>query len=174
MVGLALDGVLNHSLIPLRVASMTSFVVGLLTLLVIAGYIVGRLAFGTDWPAGFATTTVLILASITLNAMFLGIIGEYLGRIYMQSKRRPTPVIERVLNQPGGSPPEAWLPAGARRSHERPTNRGARPRVRRASAICRGRSADHPARFRGLRGSWSGSASRPGWRTSHPIPAGSW
>lgn len=114
MVGLALDGVLNHSLIPLRVASMTSFVVGLLTLLVIAGYIVGRLAFGTDWPAGFATTTVLILASITLNAMFLGIIGEYLGRIYMQSKRRPTPVIERVLNQPGGSPPEAWLPAGAR------------------------------------------------------------
>ena len=108
MIGLALDGILNHSLVPLRVASMTSFVVGLVTLFVIAGYIVGRLVFGTEWPAGFATTTVLILASITLNAMFLGIIGEYLGRIYMQSKRRPTPVIEGVLNRPPGATDAAW------------------------------------------------------------------
>jgi polyisoprenyl-phosphate glycosyltransferase len=37
-----------------------------------------------------------------LNAMFLGIIGEYLGRIFMQSKRRPVPIIEATLN--GASP----------------------------------------------------------------------
>jgi dolichol-phosphate mannosyltransferase len=42
--------------------------------------------------------------SIMLNAMFLGIIGEYLGRIFMQSKRRPVPIIEATLN---GSPPTA-------------------------------------------------------------------
>lgn len=98
MLGLAVDGILNHSLVPLRFASIISFTVGALTLVVIFGYIIGRLAFGQDWPAGFATTTVLLLASITLNAMFLGIIGEYLGRIFMQSKRRPTPIVERELN----------------------------------------------------------------------------
>ena len=101
MLALAVDGVLNHSLAPLRLASMTSFLVGIVTFLVIFGYLAGRLLFGQDWPPGFATTTVLLLASITLNAMFLGIIGEYLGRIYMQVKRRPSVIVERELNAPG-------------------------------------------------------------------------
>jgi dolichol-phosphate mannosyltransferase len=36
--------------------------------------------------------------SISLNALFLGIIGEYLGRIYQQVKRRPVTVIEETIN----------------------------------------------------------------------------
>lgn len=98
MLGLALDGVLNHSLVPLRVASAIGLTVGVTTLLLIVGYLAGRLLFGQDWPAGFATTTMLLLLGITLNALFLGIIGEYLGRIFMQSKARPTPIIEAELN----------------------------------------------------------------------------
>lgn len=99
-VKLAIDGVLNHSLVPLRLASLTSLTVGVVMLVTIAGYVMGKLLFGQDWPAGFATTTVLILMSITLNALFLGIIGEYMGRIYIQSKRRPLVIIERSLNKP--------------------------------------------------------------------------
>ena len=98
MVKLALDGIVNHSIVPLRLASMISLCVGFLTLVTIGGYVVGRVLFGQAWPAGFATTTVLLLLSITLNAMFLGIIGEYLGRIYIQVKRRPLAIIERSLN----------------------------------------------------------------------------
>ncbi len=98
LIGLAVDGVLNHSLIPLRLASMVSLVVATLTFFVIFIYLMGRLLFGQEWPAGFATTTVLLLMSIMLNAMFLGIMGEYIGRIYMQSKRRPVPIIEATLN----------------------------------------------------------------------------
>jgi len=98
MVKLALDGIVNHSIVPLRLASLISLGVGFLTLITIGGYLVGRILFGQEWPAGFATTTVLILLSITLNAMFLGIIGEYLGRIYVQVKRRPLAIIERSLN----------------------------------------------------------------------------
>lgn len=105
LIGLAVDGVLNHSLIPLRIASLTSLVVATITFVVIFIYLIGRLLFGQDWPTGFATTTVLLLMSIMLNAMFLGIIGEYLGRIYMQSKRRPVPIIEASLN--GGAPSSA-------------------------------------------------------------------
>lgn len=104
MFALAIDGVLNHSLVPLRIASLVSLAVGTITFFTIFIYLLGKLFFGQDWPAGFATTTVLLLMSIMLNAMFLGIIGEYLGRIFMQSKRRPVPIIEATLN---GSPPTA-------------------------------------------------------------------
>jgi dolichol-phosphate mannosyltransferase len=98
LVQLSLDGVVNHSLVPLRVASLTGLLVALGTLVAIGVYLIGRLVFGQDWPAGFATTTMLILLSITLNATFLGIIGEYLGRIYLQTKRRPLAVVEQALN----------------------------------------------------------------------------
>jgi dolichol-phosphate mannosyltransferase len=65
---------------------------------VLIGYVIGKIVFGQDWPAGFATTTILLLLSMTLNAMFLGIVGEYIGRIFMQTKRRPIPIIETTLN----------------------------------------------------------------------------
>jgi dolichol-phosphate mannosyltransferase len=98
MLGLAIDGVLNHSLVPLRIASLVSLTVGTITFFTILVYIMGKVLLGQDWPAGFATTTVLLLLSIMLNAMFLGIIGEYIGRIFMQSKRRPVPIVEVTLN----------------------------------------------------------------------------
>ena len=98
MLALSVDGILNHSLVPLRLASLISLLVGTATMLLTFGYLVGRLIFGQEWPEGFATTTVLLLMSITLNAMFLGIVGEYIGRIFMQSKRRLVPIIETSLN----------------------------------------------------------------------------
>lgn len=97
MVTLAVDGIVNHSLVPLRIATMTSFVVGFVTFLVAVGYLFGKLFLGQDWPAGFATTTVLLLMSITLNAMFLGILGEYIGRIFQQTKRLNRPIVEADL-----------------------------------------------------------------------------
>lgn len=98
MALLAIDGILNHSLIPLRLASAASLCVGTITFMLLIGYMIGKLVFRFDWPAGFATTTLLILLSMTLNAIFLGIVGEYVGRIFMQSKRRPTTIVETTLN----------------------------------------------------------------------------
>jgi len=98
LMGLALDGILNHSVVPLRIATYLGLAVSILTLLGIAAYTAGRLWFGTNWPPGFASLAVLILASLSLNALFLGIIGEYLGRIYKQVKRRPLTIIEREVN----------------------------------------------------------------------------
>jgi polyisoprenyl-phosphate glycosyltransferase len=98
MAALAVDAILNHSLIPLRLASITSMVAGTVTFLLLLGYLAGSLLFGQAWPRGFATTTLLLLVSLTLNAMFLGIVGEYVGRIFMQSKRRPLTIVEETLN----------------------------------------------------------------------------
>jgi glycosyltransferase involved in cell wall biosynthesis len=110
MIDLAIDGVLNHSLIPLRAASAVGLLVGMCTMALTVGYLVARLVFGRAWPAGFATTTMLLLLSITLNAFFLGIIGEYLGRIFMHLKRLPTPAIEAELNA-APAPDRRCLPA---------------------------------------------------------------
>jgi dolichol-phosphate mannosyltransferase len=60
--------------------------------------VVARLVTQHAWPSGFATITVLILFGISLNAIFLGVIGEYIGRIYIQARKRPTVIIEQALN----------------------------------------------------------------------------
>jgi polyisoprenyl-phosphate glycosyltransferase len=98
MLALAVDGVLNHSLVPLRLASFASLIVGAVTFIILFGYLIGKLVFGQDWPAGFATTTVLLLMSMTLNAMFFGIMGEYLGRVFMASRGKLDPIIEVSIN----------------------------------------------------------------------------
>jgi glycosyltransferase involved in cell wall biosynthesis len=98
MLALGVDAVLNHSLVPLRLASLTSLFVGTVTFLLLMVYLIGWIVFGANWPRGFATTTILLLLSMTLNAMFLGIVGEYVGRIFMQSKRRPVTIVEETLN----------------------------------------------------------------------------
>jgi glycosyltransferase involved in cell wall biosynthesis len=101
LIGLALDGILNHSVVPLRIATYLGLTISIVTFLGLVGYAFGRLFLGKTWPPGFATIIILILGSLSLNALFLGIIGEYLGRIYRQVKRRPLTIVERELNPVG-------------------------------------------------------------------------
>jgi polyisoprenyl-phosphate glycosyltransferase len=99
LIGLALDGILNHSVVPLRIATYLGLFVSATTMVAILAYMVARLLLGKNWPPGFASIIILILGSISLNALFLGIIGEYLGRIYQQVKRRPLTIVEREINR---------------------------------------------------------------------------
>ncbi|OSJ21494.1 glycosyltransferase family 2 protein [Bradyrhizobium japonicum] len=103
LIALAVDGMITHSIFPLRLAAFVGLGISMLTCLGSFFYIFARLFFGVDWPAGFATTTVLLLFGISLNAIFLGIIGEYVGRIYNQVRSRPTTVIEYSVNVPSAS-----------------------------------------------------------------------
>jgi polyisoprenyl-phosphate glycosyltransferase len=98
LFGLAVDGILAHSTLPLRIATYTGLAVALLTFFATLGFIVGRVVFDVPMPVGFATTTALLLLGISLNAVFLGIIGEYVGRIYNQVRVRPMTVIENSVN----------------------------------------------------------------------------
>lgn len=99
LMGLALDGILNHSVVPLRIATYLGLAISILTVLAILGYATGRMFFGASWPPGFASIIILVLGSLGLNALFLGIIGEYLGRIYKQVKRRPLTIIEQEIGE---------------------------------------------------------------------------
>ena len=96
-VRLAVDGLVGHSIIPLRIATYVGMVAVVFTLGGIAALAIGHYIFGQDWPRGFAMTNVLILLGISLNALFLGIIGEYIARIYRQVRRSPWTIIERQI-----------------------------------------------------------------------------
>jgi len=96
MVKLALDGILNHSVVPLRIASFFGIIVSIITAFLAFSYMICKLYFNLAWPSGFTTLTMLLLFGISINALFLGIIGEYLGRIYQQVKKKPV-VIETSL-----------------------------------------------------------------------------
>jgi polyisoprenyl-phosphate glycosyltransferase len=100
LIQLAVDGITNHSIIPLRIASYAGLIISAITALAVVGYIVARFVFGRQWPPGFTTLTVLILLSMSINAIFLGIIGEYLGRIFYQVKKSPHVIVERELPSP--------------------------------------------------------------------------
>ena len=104
LLSLALDGILNHSTIPLRFATYFGLLVSALTAIMMISYAIGRLLFGADWPAGFTTLAALILVSISINAMLLGIIGEYLGRMYRQVREAPLTIIESVIDRAPSEP----------------------------------------------------------------------
>lgn len=95
---LAMDGIANHSTVPLRIASFVGFVVSAGAVMFLSVYFVGRIFFGQNWPQGFATIIALLLFSIGLSALFLGILGEYIGRIYQHIKQRPIAIIEKTFN----------------------------------------------------------------------------
>jgi glycosyltransferase involved in cell wall biosynthesis len=97
LMSLALDGILNHSIVPLRFATFFGLAISLITLLMMIGYSVSRLILGSTWPAGFTTLAALILISISINAMLLGVIGEYLGRMYRQVREAPLTIIETSI-----------------------------------------------------------------------------
>ena len=102
LVSLALDGILNHSTVPLRFATYFGIAVSVITFLLMASYAIRRLLFHGDWPAGFTTLAALVLISISVNAMLLGILGEYIGRMYRQVRQGPVSIIEQAIDRPAG------------------------------------------------------------------------
>jgi dolichol-phosphate mannosyltransferase len=103
LVRLALDGFLYHSVVPLRFAAYFGFLLSTATTAVACGYVAVRLTIGSNWPAGFTTITIFILLSLGLNSFFLGILGEYLGRIYRQQGGSPGVLIDESLEGPESS-----------------------------------------------------------------------
>ncbi|HUI61521.1 MAG TPA: glycosyltransferase family 2 protein [Steroidobacteraceae bacterium] len=97
MLRLAIDAVTSFSTRPLRVASFFGFGFGFLGLAGL-GYTLGSWFSGhvvTGWTS--ATSIFLLMGSAQM--FVLGIIGEYLGRLYMEAKRRPMFVIESVVRE---------------------------------------------------------------------------
>lgn len=98
MVRLALDGITSFSYLPLQLATYFGFIVALISLIFLLAVIVVRLANPSNPPFyGQASTLVSVLFIGSIQLIFLGIIGEYLGRIYDEVKRRPLYIVAEEL-----------------------------------------------------------------------------
>lgn len=84
----AIDGIIDFSQAPLSMASWCGIGMTLCSILAILFIIVRRLAFG-DPVAGWASTICVIILIGGLQLFFLGIIGQYIAKIYLETKHRP-------------------------------------------------------------------------------------
>lgn len=97
LVRLGLTAVLNHSSVPLRMAS----IIGIAMLAVAslgALYFILLKFLQPGLPQGLASIHVLVLFGIGLQSLLLGIIGEYILRIYLMLRSEPLAIIDRSLN----------------------------------------------------------------------------
>jgi dolichol-phosphate mannosyltransferase len=101
LMRLGLTAVFNHSTVPLRMASFLGLVI-LLGSLIGALYYVALRLLQPDLPRGFVSIQVMVLFGIGLNAFLLGVIGEYILRIYRVLRSDPIAIVERSLNMRPG------------------------------------------------------------------------
>ena len=91
----ALDGIVSFSTAPLRIWTYFGAIVAL-GALAYAGFIaVHTLAFGSDVP-GYASLIIVLLFSTAANLISLGMIGEYVSRLFVETKQRPIYLLEGV------------------------------------------------------------------------------
>jgi glycosyltransferase involved in cell wall biosynthesis len=96
MVGLALDGITSFSTAPLRFVTFLGFIVFLVSIIVTAWALWARLF--TNYAVPGWTSTVLPMYVIGgLQILCLGVIGEYLGKVYAETKSRPRFFIEKAI-----------------------------------------------------------------------------
>ncbi len=93
----AIEGIIGYSTAPLRFATYLGCFSGLAAMVYLIVVVIEKLCFGIDIP-GYATSIVLTLFFGATNLLGLGIIGEYVGRTFEQSKNRPICIIKEYLD----------------------------------------------------------------------------
>jgi glycosyltransferase involved in cell wall biosynthesis len=97
LLQLGLTAVFNHSVVPLRAASFLGAAILITSVIGALYYLVLRLLH-PELPRGLASIHILVLFGIGLNSFFLGIIGEYLLRIYLVVRAEPIAIVQQSLN----------------------------------------------------------------------------
>ena len=91
----ALQGITGFGTLPLRIWTYIGFIVSFFAFIYASFLILRTLIMGIDLP-GYASLVVIILFLGGLQLIGIGILGEYVGRIYMESKRRPPFIIDEI------------------------------------------------------------------------------
>ena len=97
LVNYAIEGIIGYSTAPLRLATVLGTGTGVAAVVYLLWVILEKLIWGIDVP-GYATIIVLILFFSCVQLFCIGIIGEYVGRTFEQSKDRPVYIAKEVLD----------------------------------------------------------------------------
>ena len=97
LLNYAIEGIIGYSTAPLRLAALLGVLTGIAAVLYLIWVIIEKLVWGIAVP-GYATIIVLILLLGAVQLFCIGIIGEYVGRTFEQSKNRPIYIPKEVLD----------------------------------------------------------------------------
>jgi polyisoprenyl-phosphate glycosyltransferase len=95
---LGMQGIVNHSRIPLRFATIVGFISSVLSLVAALIYFVMKMLFWYDLPIGVAPVIIGLFCVASVQLFFLGVLGEYIGSIHTQVRNRPLVVEEERIN----------------------------------------------------------------------------
>jgi dolichol-phosphate mannosyltransferase len=98
MIRFALDAITGFSIRPLRLASYLGFTVSIVALALMAYALISYMMGET--VSGWTSMTLIMLAIASVQFLLMGVMGEYLGRLYIESKRRPLFIIDEVRALP--------------------------------------------------------------------------
>lgn len=96
---LAITSITSFSVVPLRMAIWLGFVMVSLSILAMAFFVVAKLS-GAIETAGMATLAISLWFIGGIQCMLLGIVGEYVGRTYVEAQRRPIYIVREALGKP--------------------------------------------------------------------------
>jgi glycosyltransferase involved in cell wall biosynthesis len=117
LLSFAIDGIASFTTVPLKVWSYVGLLVSLIALFYAVVFLVKTLIWGVDVP-GFPSLLISVLLLGGIQLISLGVIGEYIGRIYEEVKGRPLYIVAEAIGLEGGAkgvavPDKAQPDAGA-------------------------------------------------------------
>ncbi|HQU78213.1 MAG TPA: glycosyltransferase family 2 protein [Azonexus sp.] len=95
---MAMLGITSHSKLPLRLATMSGFVLSFISLLIAIGYGVAKLLFWDSFSLGMAPLVVGLFFFGSVQLFFIGLLGEYIGAIHTQVMKRPLVIEKERIN----------------------------------------------------------------------------
>ncbi|MDO5579515.1 MAG: glycosyltransferase family 2 protein [Planctomycetia bacterium] len=94
----AMTGFVNHTKFPLRMAVFFGFITAFISFLIALGYLIVKLIYWDSFSFGFAPLMIGLFFFASIQLIFIGIIGEYVGAIWTQVKDRPLVIEEERIN----------------------------------------------------------------------------
>jgi glycosyltransferase involved in cell wall biosynthesis len=95
---MAMTGFVNHTKLPLRLAAFFGFILAFLSLLVAVCYFIYKLLFWQTFSLGLAPIVIGLFFFASVQLIFIGIIGEYIGAIWTQVKNKPLVIEDERIN----------------------------------------------------------------------------
>ena len=103
LIELGLDGITSQSTRPLRLITMFGLLTSALAFLAAIFYLYIYLVSPDTLPRGFTTLILVVLGSLGLNSIFVGLLGEYVGRVFNNTRGLPAAIIEQRIEPTDGT-----------------------------------------------------------------------
>ncbi len=94
----AINGLTSHSILPMRVATFFGFIVAIVSFLIALFYLVYKLLYWQSFDLGIAPLVIGMFLIFSVQLMFIGLLGEYIGATHMQILTRPLVVEKERIN----------------------------------------------------------------------------